>query len=271
MEPIKPASVVYMATAMPSLIRPIDVLMAALSAASSVSDRRQHDDEADDGAEQAELHQRVGHEGAKAVGTAQPVGQRRAAAASGRCAQRPAPRLGHQAADMIGDQPARQTARIGFECPRAIRRRQHRAATFCDLAFAGDCACPPEAMAAGDQVEDSDQARNIGAVGGDHEMDQPVSPQQEDRKDRQPREDHPEQQNAAFRRDPCPIMRFPHRWHSCCVSSLAGRCAEARPPKGPSPSLDQRPQARSKDICPGMAGKISQSALRHPACNWRTE
>src|SRR5947209_5204730 len=38
--------------------------------------RREHDDEADNGAEQAELHQRVAREGAKSVRAAQPVGQR---------------------------------------------------------------------------------------------------------------------------------------------------------------------------------------------------
>ena len=163
-------------------------------------DRRQHDDEADDGAEQAELHQRVGNECAKAVGTAQPVGQRpqqqRLVDAPGGLRAG----LGHQAADVIGDQPARQTARIGVERPGAIGRRQHGAAASCDLAFPRDRARPPEAMAAGDEVENGDQARNIGAVGGDHEMDQPVPPQQEDGKDRKPGKDHPEQQGAAFRR-----------------------------------------------------------------------
>ena len=37
MEPTRPASVVYMATAMPSLISPIDDFIAALSAASSAA------------------------------------------------------------------------------------------------------------------------------------------------------------------------------------------------------------------------------------------
>ena len=38
------------------------------------------------------------------------------------------PRLRHQAADVIGDQPARQAARIGVERLGAIRRRQDGAA-----------------------------------------------------------------------------------------------------------------------------------------------
>ena len=55
-------------------------------------DRRQHHDEADDGAQQAELHQRVAGEGAEGVRPAQPARRGRAAAASGRAARRPAAR-----------------------------------------------------------------------------------------------------------------------------------------------------------------------------------
>ena len=64
-----------MATAMPALISVIDDLIAAAIVGIEPGDRRQHHDEADDGAEQAELHQRVAGEGAELVRAAQPRGQ----------------------------------------------------------------------------------------------------------------------------------------------------------------------------------------------------
>ena len=74
---------------------------------------------------------------------------------------------------------------------RAAGSRQAGAAASRDLALARDRARPPEAMEAGDEVEDGNDARNVGAVGADHQMEQSVSPQKDDGENRQPGEDHP--------------------------------------------------------------------------------
>src|ERR1700733_10017745 len=86
-------------------------------------DRREHDDEADNGAEQAQLHQRVARECAKAVGAAQPVGERsqqqRLIDAPGRL------RFGFydKIANMIGHQARRQCVSPGRRIGRGWRNR----------------------------------------------------------------------------------------------------------------------------------------------------
>jgi hypothetical protein len=46
-------------------------------------------------------------------------------------------------------------------------------------------------MARRDNVENSDEARNIGPIRGDHQSDQAVSPQQDDGKNAKAGKDHP--------------------------------------------------------------------------------
>jgi hypothetical protein len=91
---------------------------------------------------------------------------------------------------MIRHQTARQRARI-IKPTRPAGRRQDGAAVPRDLALTRDRARPPEAMEAGDEIEDGNDARNVGAVRTDHQMEQPVAPQQHDGEDRQPGKDHP--------------------------------------------------------------------------------
>src|SRR5437016_4113848 len=57
-----------------------------------------------------------------------------------------------------------------------------------------------EAMARGDDVENDDQARNIGAIGDDHQVNEAVSPQQYGGEYGETSKDHPVQQRPSLRR-----------------------------------------------------------------------
>src|SRR5690242_10502620 len=124
-------------------------------------------------------------------------------------------------------------------------------------------------MEAGDDIENGDDARNIGAVGRDHQADQPVAPQQHGGEDGQTGKDHQEQQRASLRsvslaRRAHRVDHGTHGWPLLPHDLPPPACKQASRLR-----LSQTSLPRSADGCPQSIGKISRFSRRRPACSWQ--
>src|SRR5581483_4244836 len=95
--------------------------------------------------------------------------------------------------DVVRHQTSRQGLGARPKRRSGIRRRQDRAAAPSGFALAVDGPGSPETMTAGDDVKHSDQARNISAVGYEHQANETVSPQHDRGEDGEASEYHPQQ------------------------------------------------------------------------------
>src|SRR6185437_2298945 len=157
-------------------------------------DGAEHQDEADYGAEQAELYHRVGRQPAERRPAPQPLAQspqqQRLVEPAG--AARRA--LGEEIADVLAEQAARQPRRqrreVGERRPIAPQPRQPG-----DLARDGDRA--GEAVQARRNIDRGDDRRQAGAVGLDDDADQAIAPQRHGSEGADAGEDQPAQHRVV--------------------------------------------------------------------------
>ncbi len=170
-------------------------------------DRGQHQDEADDGAEQAELHQRIAGERAELIGAPQ-------------CVRQPAQQQGliepvmplqtgleNEVADMRGDLAGRQLGavaghHVGAQDPEARGAAAHqREHALGAVELARDRGGARQAVQRDRHVKDRDDDRNVGLVAGQHQVEEPVVPRQHEPESRHAGEHQPAQQRQVIGRE----------------------------------------------------------------------
>ncbi len=178
----------YIATAMPLAHQVHGGLDGALIAGVEASDRRQHHDEANYRADQAEFHQRVAGKAAEAVRAAQFPARRRSSSVWSSC--RPLCSADFTARSRICD-----AIRPLVTHRRRRSRHRRRPTTMrwppsanqlrCTprrVGFARHCDQAPQAMQRRTEIEQYDHRRDIGAIDGKHLPHQAIVPKQNRRR-----------------------------------------------------------------------------------------
>ncbi len=170
-------------------------------------DGRQHQDEADDGAEEAELHQRIACIRAELIRPAQRIGQSPQQQRLVEPVMPLQPRLEDEIADVLGDLTSRQRGAVGGhhlvvgDAQAGGVAAQQRKEAARPVGLARDRSRAHETMRARGDVEHGDDRGDMGLVARQHQLEQAVVPGQHEAEHRHAREHQPAQQRQMVVRE----------------------------------------------------------------------